>query len=180
MKSVLEAMPGELIAERSRTIAENIARLEQFRDAGVIMLYLSIPGEVNTAPLAHICWSQSKTVVAPRACGDTKRMKPAVCPPGDEDLIHPNHGLRQPSGTDEVDIGDIDLVIVPALAFDEQCNRLGRGGGFYDRFLCIEQLRAVTMGVCFTEQIVPKLPIDPNDRPVDLVVTDQQIYARNA
>ncbi len=102
-------------------------------------------------------------------------MLPVICAEGDEDLFHPEHGLRQPAGVEPEPIELIDLLIVPALAFDRQCNRLGRGGGFYDRFLARPELKAITVGVAFAEQIVETLPIHPNDRPVDLVVTDKEI-----
>ncbi len=63
------------------------------------------------------------------------------------------------------------LVVVPGLAFTPGGHRLGYGGGYYDRFLASLPPSAVTVGVCFHEQLVDDLPLDPHDRPVDLVVT---------
>lgn len=171
----LDAISPEAALSRSRQAAVNLTALQAFQDANVVMLYLTIPGEVDTAPIAHEAWQAGKTVLAPKACGESKRMKAVVCIQHDEDCFHPHHGLRQPAGNETIDVAEIDLVVVPALAFDADGNRLGRGGGFYDRFLAEPALRAITVGYAFAEQIVPQVPMHENDRPVDLVVTDREV-----
>jgi 5-formyltetrahydrofolate cyclo-ligase len=178
MRAAIEAIDPEEALARSRQAAANLIALPAFRDARVLMLYLTIPGEVDTAPIAHAAWQAGKTVLAPKACGVRKLMKPVVCIAHDEDLFHPHNGLRQPAGNDVVPSREIDLVIVPALAFDRRCNRLGRGGGFYDRFLADPQLRAVTVGYAFAEQIIGNVPMHENDLPVDIVVTDRNVFGQ--
>ncbi|MCD4824687.1 MAG: 5-formyltetrahydrofolate cyclo-ligase, partial [Phycisphaerae bacterium] len=172
IKQTLAAMSPETAAAKSAAAAEKLSAMEEFAAAKVIMLYLAIPGEVDTAPIAQTAWAAGKQVVAPRPCPDTRHMKPVLCHPADADLFHPALGLRSPAGMHVVPIDQIDLLIVPALAFDRNCNRLGRGGGFYDRFLARPELRAITVGLAFAEQILPELPIHPNDKPVDRIVTD--------
>ena len=86
-----------------------------------------------------------------------------------------NQGIREPAGGEAWPIEQIDLVVVPALAYDRSGNRLGRGGGFYDRFLAQPALRAVRCGLAFSKQVVQELPVGPNDHPVDLLVTDAEV-----
>ena len=176
LKEILGNISEEEVSDKSATIAKTVSELDEFKSSSVIMIYLSIPGEVDTSAIAINAWAGAQTVVAPIACPDTRDMRPVVCPDGDVELLHPGHGLRQPANAHPVDIGEIDMVIVPALAFDDRCNRLGRGGGFYDRFLANPELDAVCVGVCFTEQIVDELPINDYDRSVDIVVTDRSAY----
>ncbi len=98
------------------------------------------------------------------------------------------HGIRQPSpACPAADIAQIDLCVVPGRAFDKLCNRLGRGGGFYDVFLRRAVFagphgrapqRPVLVGVCFDEQVVERVPTDEFDVPLDIVVTPTTIYRR--
>ena len=153
----------------------------RFARAEVVMLYLPIPVEVETLSIALAGWAAGKKIVAPTACDNCRTMRPIFCRPEDEEMFHPHHGLRQPHrATGEVPIDQIDLLVVPGVGFDRQCNRLGQGGGFYDRFLARPELHAATAGIAFAEQIVDNLPIQPNDRPVDMVVTDTEIIRRKA
>ena len=175
IKAELAAMSHEAIRAASRCAAEKVAQLSEFRDAKVVMLYLSIPGEVDTLPLAKLAWAEGKKVVAPTACHKCRKMRPIECFEDDEHMFHHTHGLRGPAGKDEIPVDQIDLIIVPGLAFDRKCNRLGRGGGFYDRFLANPSLRAKTVGIAFSTQIVPDVPVHSNDKPVGRVVTDKEI-----
>lgn len=140
------------------------------------MLYLPIVGEVDVSPLAVECWATGKATLAPTACDNCYSMRTFEIPSGDLDAFCPSHGFRQPlRHAREASPDVIDLVVVPALAYDERGNRLGRGGGFYDRFLGRTDLQAVKVGVAFDEQILPEVPMDNNDQPVDLVVTDRTV-----
>jgi 5-formyltetrahydrofolate cyclo-ligase len=180
IKDRLAAMdPGEALA-KSRRACERLAGLEEFRRADCVMLYLPIPGEVDTTPLAHAAWEAGKTLAAPKPCPDTRHMRPVLVEARNEDLFHPALPLRSPAGREVLALKAIDLIVVPGLAFDAECNRLGRGGGFYDRFLAHPQTFAATAGLAFAEQIVEELPIQPQDCPVDVVVTDTQVYRRSS
>ena len=76
-------------------------------------------------------------------------------------------------------IEDIDFVVTPGLGFDRKGNRLGRGGGYFDRFFSNDTLRAVKCGICFSEQIVDEVPMDETDIPVDMLITDKEILIFN-
>ena len=181
IKSILAGLSKEDIASKSLRIARSVEELESFQAANVVMLYLPIPGEVDVLPLAKEAWANGKIVVSPTACDHCHSMRTVICRPENEEMFHSGYGLRQPDrGLGELSPAEIDLVVVPALAFDPQCNRLGRGGGFYDRFLARDEVRAKTLGVAFAEQILPGVPIQPEDHPVDWVVTDTQTYTKES
>ncbi|MBT7171811.1 MAG: 5-formyltetrahydrofolate cyclo-ligase [Phycisphaerales bacterium] len=172
----IAAIPPEVRADKSRAICEAVAALDEFHAAKVVMLYLPIAGEVDTALLADLAWEAGKQVCAPKFCGDSRRMSPREILSHHACSFHNGHGLRSPASTVELLLAEIDVVIVPAVGFDPSCNRLGRGGGFYDRFLQQAELHATTIGVGFSEQICPKLPIEPHDTPLDAVVVDGAVY----
>lgn len=173
----LAAMSPEENAARSASAAELLAGRDEFRQAKVLMLYLSIAGEIDCLPIAQAAWAAGKKVLAPTACHNCRTMRPILCLPEDEEMFHIHHGLRTPAKRHlEIATEDIDLLIVPGVAFDRSRNRLGRGGGFYDRFLDLPGLRAQKIALAFDVQIVDTVPVGPHDRPVDLVVTDKEIF----
>lgn len=79
-----------------------------------------------------------------------------------------------------IPIGEIDLVVTPAVAFDDEGNRLGRGGSYYDRFFANEKLKAVKCGFAFAEQRIDSVPVTDHDQPVDFLVTDEEVIYFNA
>ncbi len=92
-----------------------------------------------------------------------------------EDIEETQWSLRQPAQGDPVPLSMIDLVIVPGIGFDLQGNRLGRGRGFYDRFLANPEFSGITCALAFEEQVVEKIPTDAHDIQVDMVVTSQSV-----
>ncbi len=88
-----------------------------------------------------------------------------------EALLRSRWNLLEPPHREEAVVppGEIDLLLVPGVAFTREGGRMGRGGGYYDRLLADPALRAASFGVCFAEQIVPRLPIEAHDRPVTRV-----------
>ncbi|MBN1942429.1 MAG: 5-formyltetrahydrofolate cyclo-ligase [Phycisphaerae bacterium] len=177
IRAILRQMPHDAAAAKSLAVARRVWRLKAFRSARTVMLYLPVLGEVDVLPIARAAWRNGKKVLAPTACDHCRTMRAILCCPVNEEMFHPHHGLRQPNrDLGELTVDQLDLVIVPAVAFDPKGNRLGRGGGFYDRFLARPELRAETLGVAYAEQIVPSLPVHANDRPVNIVVTDKKTY----
>lgn len=86
--------------------------------------------------------------------------------------------MHPPAGWRAVGAGEIDLIVVPGLAFDRSAHRLGRGGGFYDRFLANPAVRALKVGLCLDEQVVGCVPMEEHDVPLDAVVTDSTVFSR--
>ncbi len=146
------------------------------------MVFLSLPTEVDTSSLVLRCWQDHKRVLAPKVSWEQRRMLPVEMLSLTDTLTESDFGIREPVAGVPFPTSLIDLVIVPGLAYDEYGNRLGRGRGFYDRFLAHPDFRGVACGIAFEVQMTAGVPVGPLDRPVDMLVTDAQVrqFSRSA
>ena len=150
--------------------------LAEYAKAETIMAYIPLPDELDIEPALNTAWGNGKTVVMPRIIWEEHELKPIVTHNLDSDLMAGRHGLREPAGDQEVGLEDIDLVIVPAVGFDRRGHRMGRGGGFYDRFLARGALEARTVGITFEEQVLEELPVLSHDQKVQMIVTNAGVH----
>lgn len=142
-----------------------------FREAGSVMAYSALPGEVDLTTVLQEVLAQGKTLLLPR-CGETGLMT-ARRVLDLADLETGKFGIREPSGDAPVfPVGKIDLILVPGLAFDSRCRRLGRGGGYYDRFLT--GCTGKTMGIC--QILLPEVPVEEHDIKMNAVITADRIF----
>lgn len=147
----------------------------EFRNASVVMVYLPMPLEVDVSPIALKAWQAGKTVCVSKVSWDQRRMLPTEITSLTSGLTTSQHGVREPASGNPIPVDMIDLVIVPGLGFSEQGYRIGRGMGFYDRFLGQEEFLGVSCGIAFTEQMVPQLPALDHDVPLAMLATDTGI-----
>lgn len=152
----------------SDEIERRLLHHPRIKAAQVVMLYYALPDEVDTRHLADALLAEGKTVVLPK-CVDDAHMEPRLYT-GPADLAEGLYNLLEPAGPTFADLRRIEVVVVPGMSFDDEGHRLGRGRGYYDRFL--ERLpEAYTIGVCYHFQRVAHVPTDPYDRAVDEVVS---------
>jgi 5-formyltetrahydrofolate cyclo-ligase len=153
--------------QQADAVFSKIEALPAFKDAKVIMHYWSLPDEIPT----HTCiqkWHAEKQILLPVIDGDDLVIKSYT---GMENMKpDPRFNIPEPTGETIVNPKP-DIIIIPGVAFDSNCNRLGRGKGFYDRFLAKHELNARLIGVCFDEQIVQEIPTETHDFKLDMVVT---------
>ncbi len=173
-KKLAELNPTVLHA-KSMAACKRLITQPEFERARVVMLYLSMPGEVDTAPLALRGWQDQKTVSAPKCSWDHRRIVPLQIHSMEAGLVATKGALREPEAGEPVPLETLDLVVVPGMAFDRRGNRLGRGAGFYDRFLASPQFRGTAVGLAFREQVLEQLPVRENDVPVHMLVTDEEV-----
>ena len=162
-------------AEKSRKACQNLVSTPQFQDASAIMMYLSLPHEVDTSEAILHAWQLGKTVVVPKISWQQRHMIPVQINSLETGFSTEVSGLRNPITGVPIPFEEIDLVVAPALGFDRKGNRLGRGGSYYDRFFINKQLKAYRCGFAFTEQVVDWIPVTDSDQPVDLLVTDEEV-----
>lgn len=154
----------------SSDIEQRLLAHPRIKAAHVVMLYYALPDEVDTRHLVDALLAAGKTVVLPK-CVDDAHMEPRLYT-GPSDLAEGLYNLLEPAGAPYADIHRIEVVVVPGMSFDDEGHRLGRGRGYYDRFL--EQLpEAYTIGVCYHFQRVAHVPTDPYDRAMDEVVSNR-------
>jgi 5-formyltetrahydrofolate cyclo-ligase len=177
-KCLLE-MSEEERSEKSQKACQNLVSTSQFQRASTVMIYLSLPHEVDTSEVVLYAWQLGKTVVVPKISWQQRHMIPVQINSLETGFSTEVAGLRNPVTGVPMPIEEIDLVVAPALGFDRKGNRLGRGASFYDRFFANKQLKAARCGFAFTEQLVDSVPVEERDEPVDFLVTDKEILYFN-
>ena len=177
LRERLEAMGDVDRHAKSLAACSLLASSAEFSSASVVMLYLSTPQEVDTASLALRCWQAGKSVVVPKVSWDQRRMLPVEITSLHQDgLTTTGFGIREPLESGKpIPLNLIDLVIVPGLGFTDKGYRIGRGMGFYDRFLAQPDFAGCSCGLAFDEQLVPALPVLDHDVPLSMLVTDRGI-----
>ena len=135
-------------------------------EAKVILAYYSLPDEVDTHTLIQELVAEGKMVLLPKVLDDTTMELRQYA--GPQDLSEGAYHIMEPMGAPFKDFSQIDVALIPGLAFDTNGHRLGRGKGYYDRFLTA--FTGKTIGVCFDFQKVAEVPVDAHDVAVDRVV----------
>lgn len=171
----LEGMDPTVLHAKSMAACKHLLDTPEFRQANVVMIYMPLPREVDITPVALRGWQEDKTICAPRLSWSQRHMLPVEIRSLESGLTTTQYGIREPAEGEPMPTEMIDLVIVPALAYDRHGNRLGRGAGFYDRFLSSPHFRGLSVGLAFREQVVDKVPTQDSDRPVHMLVTDEEV-----
>ena len=158
--------------EQSRCLARTVLALDEFGAAAAVACYLAMPGEVVTRDILEACWSGGRRVSVPASRGRGAGYDMAALS-RDTVLVRGPGGPLEPRDKDWVPWDDVALVLVPGVAFDTGCARLGRGGGHYDRLLGRPRHRPpVKVGVAFDFQVFGRIPRVDTDVAMDVVVTE--------
>ena len=178
MKRRLRGIDAADLAERSVRVARRLAMTEAWSRADTVLCFLSMPHEMDTAAVISGARARGKTVAVPGI--EREDIRFVILPPDTGDLPRDAWGIPVPDPawlpidlTRAVSV----LVAVPGLAFDRQGNRLGRGKGYYDRFLAGARRTAKIMtalGVCLSEQLVDEVPHGDRDQRLDGAVTERE------
>ena len=163
----------------SEAICRQFALQPEYAAARTVMLYVAVQSEVRTRPLLGAAIAQGKRVVVPYCVGNDLALSLLdsldELAPGTYGILEPRPELRALPGK-RVEAGQIDLVMVPGVAFDRRGGRLGHGKGYYDRFLPSLRADALAIGVAFECQLVPEVPMLPGDVFMDRVITEKAVY----
>jgi 5-formyltetrahydrofolate cyclo-ligase len=156
----------------SAAIASRLLRIPELTEVSVVMAFWSFGSEVDTAPLIERLHEGGKTVALPRVEGAD--VVPIAYRPGDA-VRSTSFGASEPIEGRELDAAELELVVVPGVAFDRSGGRVGYGGGFYDRLIARLRLGVPTIGVAFSLQLVPEVPAGGMDRRIDAIVTERGV-----
>jgi 5-formyltetrahydrofolate cyclo-ligase len=160
---------------KDRAIKEHLFGLNEFQKAKIIFFYFSFGSEAATQKMIRECLSAQKRIFLPAVNRDKKELLWAevqdfkTLKPGPYGILEPSQNFK------ELAVEKIELVIVPGIAFDRYGFRLGYGGGYYDRFLCILPPRVAKIGLAYELQIVEEIPCEEQDYPVDKIITEAKI-----
>ena len=168
MKSLNVAVAPEERIRISERIFREVENLPAFKAPQIVAFFSSLRDEPSTSEALER-WSREKQVVVPRVEGDIMQFytyNPATMSDG-------SFGILEPNPTDLCTPGKIDLIVVPGVAFSPAGMRLGRGKGFYDKYMSQPGFHAFKAGVCYPHQVTDEIPVDPHDIPVDCLCYGQ-------
>jgi 5-formyltetrahydrofolate cyclo-ligase len=166
----LKSQKEEVRKRKSKIIREKLFRRAVYKKAKIVMFYLSKNTEVNTQEMIRAALEQGKVIAVPVADRKTNTITP--CRIGSRTrLMVGQYGILEPVKKCRVSPEKIGLVVVPGIAFDKKGNRLGRGKGYYDRFLELLPESVPRIGLAFDFQILPFLPVNPHDLSVDSTIS---------
>lgn len=160
-KNVLSDMEK---SQSAIAVFDKIESLPEFMNAKSVLMYWSLPDELPTHNFI-VKWSTKKQMLLPMVKGDKMLIKPFTTT---EELRKSDMGIWEPDAQREY-LRQIDLVIVPGIAFDKSKNRLGRGKGYYDRYFNNKNISKI--GVCYDFQLLEVIPTEPFDVRMDKIIT---------
>ena len=166
MRQLNRALDSRQRLRASAAIFSAVERLPEFRAARTVAVFAALPDEPATDEVLAR-WASTRRVVLPRVEGDAMRFY--ACRP--DALVFGAFGILEPQGERPCPAGAIDLVVCPGVAFTADGRRLGRGRGYYDRYLGDPAFRGFRVGVCYAHQLVDDLPVEPHDVRMDRVIT---------
>ena len=174
MAALRDAIPAAERVRLSEAIRGRLYGLPVFAGARRVHLYASFRSEFDTFPILHRLWAAGVETVLPLILKAERRTAQklvrslADLAPGWKGILEPKADLP------EIDPATLDVVVVPGLAFDRMGGRMGYGGGYYDRFLA--ECPGVRIAAVFGAQIIDRVPTEPHDLPVHLLVTEAEIH----
>ena len=167
-------MSPEAREQAGAAIADKLCTLGAFRNASSVLGYMSLPDEVDTGRVLSLCLAGGKRLALPRIREDQSAFDAALVRDIDADLVDGPFKIRQPAARCALlEVSEIDLILVPGRAFDRRGNRVGRGGGMYDRFLSQRGRAAPAVGLAYACQVFAVgVQADERDVGLEILVTE--------
>ena len=162
--------------KRSKIIAEKFFNTAYYINSNNILIYYPFRSEIEVTIIIRQALKNKKNIILPRV--HNQELKLFYVDNLKKQLERGAHGIMEPTTNlcRPAKISDIDLVIIPGVVFDKNLNRLGYGGGFYDRLLPLIPAGVKKIALCFDIQVVDSIPVSEHDIKVDLLITDTSIY----
>jgi len=175
MKATLSALEDDVFQAKSLASCEQAAKHPAFIEANTILCYMAMKNEANTDALIATAQKMGKRIAFPY-CAENYQMLALLTGTGEEDWEVGAYGIRTPILERATVLApeEIDLIVVPGLGFDAEGRRLGRGAGYYDRFL--EKTNAFRLGFCLDVQLMEEVPVDEHDKKMNAVVAGNQTF----
>ena len=172
----LEAVGNDKQKELTHIIENRLFEFANFLEAKTALLYISSAGEVATREIIRRSYQYNKIVVLPAFDTEKFQMSLMKVAKPDADLVTGPRGILEPDPEKckPVSIDNIDIAIIPGIAFDEKGGRIGSGEGYYDRLIPKLSITTRKVSLAFERQIVPHVPMESHDKHVDIIITEQR------
>lgn len=174
MLKVRKNIEFSLKKQKDEKIALSFIEFLKTKSISSVLLYASFGSEVDTWKIFKYCQENSIKTAFPKVNREKKILE-FYWVSSVKQMIPGYRAILEPFGCPEALPQDIEVITVPAVAFDKDCYRIGYGGGFYDRVLADK--KAIAIGLAYEEQIVDSLPRAEQDKKVDLIITDERIIS---
>lgn len=171
-RKLCDELPNDARNAAAMNAAEVLVSLPIFQQSDNIACYAAYPHEFDTMPLITTIWQSGKKCYLPIVMPDSRLTFAAYFP--DTKLAKNQYGIFEPRHSPIISLNELDLIIMPLVAFDADCHRLGTGGGYYDRTLA-EKHSAFLLGLGFSFQQAAALPSDPWDINPQAVLTEKAL-----
>jgi len=171
-----DTLTTEYREKSSKLIAEKFFSTAYYNNSKNILIYYPFRSEVDTTLIIKEALKDKKDIILPRVFNDKLEFYFVNNPSkqlekGAYDIMEPITSLCKPAK-----ISDIDLVVVPGVSFDKNLNRLGYGGGYYDKILSYLPQKVKKIALCFDIQVINSIPVSEHDIKVDMLITETKIY----
>lgn len=169
----MNALSEEQYTTLSEKIADSLYKQQEWITAQTIGITLSMEREVNTYVIIEKAWEEGKAIVVPKCNRETRTMTFRRITNFEQlETVYMDLREPDPSITEEVSAEEIDLLLVPGVAFTRKGERVGYGGGYYDRYLV--NYKEKTLSLVFDFQIVSHIPVEPFDKTVQKIITEKE------
>lgn len=172
-----DSIPSEVRKAKDRVITERLMSLDEIKNANVLFFFASFRSEVNTLDAIAQLLRHGKRIVLPKVDGE-RHVLLLYEVKGIEELTSGYMGIPEPAILAEermIEINGVDAVIIPGAGFDAEGNRIGYGGGYYDRLLSSLTRGVPVVAPAYEEQIVESVPAEPHDIRANMIVTDRRV-----
>ena len=172
-----EGLSDEARAKKSQAIMACLFEFANFREARTILFYMNAGSEVATEAMIRKALEHEKFVALPWVDKTEGKIVPLKLDNFDGDVKPGYRGIREPirQQCKAIPVENIDLAIIPGVAFDERGGRIGHGTGFYDKFIPSLDVTTRKVALAFECQIVSQIPMEPHDRYIDIIITEERI-----
>jgi len=172
-----DALDGNKRHEKSISVMHNFWDLPGMQRWSTLFMYVSFRSEVETLELIKGCINLGIRVAVPLVDASAVCMIPLLIKDPERDLVPGYYNIPEPDPKKSLPLnsGEIDAAVIPGSVFDIHGGRLGYGGGYYDRFLVNDAPQAKRIGLAYELQVVDKVPVEPHDQPLDILVTEKRI-----
>ena len=172
MRAKRRALTTDEVKLSSEKIRNSLFTLDCVKNAKTVCTFLSAFKEPDTIGIVRQMWEKKCRVIVPISDTETNTLS-LSCIDSMDDLERGSYGILEPSVVKTADEKDIDVILVPGLAFDRHGGRMGFGKGYYDRLL--ETSSAVKIGLCYDFQLFDTIPTESHDVPMDFIITEKEI-----